>query len=121
MKKHLSLPLEEKTTLLTDLLLRHKALHPVALRIQSAWAEALIITGAGSARHAQALADEILAWCREHNVEFLNMEGYHTGQWILVDLNDVVIHIFQPHVRELYRMESLWASRRDATSQEPAA
>lgn len=36
------------------------------------------------------------------------MEGYEAGQWILVDLNDIIVNIFLEPVRELYRLESLW-------------
>jgi ribosome-associated protein len=57
-----------------------------------------------------------MAWCREQKVEFLSMEGYQAGQWILVDLSDVVVNIFQAPTRELYRLESLWAE-----SPEPAS
>ena len=46
--------------------------------------------------------------CTKNNYEFLRMEGYQTGQWILADLNDIVVHIFQQDVRELFRIESLW-------------
>ena len=50
----------------------------------------------------------ILEQCTKNNYEFLRMEGYQTGQWILADLNDIVVHIFQQDVRELFRIESLW-------------
>jgi ribosome-associated protein len=111
MKTRIPLSTEKKTEALKAWLHEHKALQPVSLRVadKSAWTEALVIAGASSVRHAQSLADGILAWCKERKVEFLNMEGYQAGQWILVDLNDVVVNIFQAPTRELYRLESLWA------------
>ncbi|MDE7066056.1 MAG: RsfS/YbeB/iojap family protein, partial [Desulfovibrionaceae bacterium] len=54
------------------------------------------------------LADGIAELCSRENFEFLRMEGYQAGQWILVDLNDIVVNIFQEPVRELYRLETLW-------------
>ena len=113
MKKHTALPAEKKGEALGLWLLEHKALQIVRLDVagRSAWTEVLLIAGASSVRHAQSLADGILAWCKERNVEFLSMEGYQAGQWILVDLNDVVVNIFQPPTRELYRLESLWGER----------
>ena len=111
MKTHITLSTANKLEALVAWLHEHKALQLVSLHVagQSAWTEALVIVSARSIRHAQSLADGILAWCREHKVEFLSMEGYRAGQWILVDLNDVVVNIFQAPIRELYRLESLWA------------
>jgi ribosome-associated protein len=45
----------------------------------------------------------------EHGYELLGMEGYQVGTWILVDGNDVVIHIFQEQARFFYHLEGLWA------------
>ncbi len=41
------------------------------------------------------------------------MEGYNQGQWILVDLNDIIVNIFQEQSRQLYRLEDLWQHTRD--------
>jgi ribosome-associated protein len=124
MKKHLALSTEKKIQTISVWLHEHKALQLVSLHVasKSAWTEALIIVSASSVRHAQSLADGLLAWCREQKVEFLSMEGYQAGQWILVDLNDVVVNIFQAPTRELYRLDSLWAeSPKPAASQEAPA
>jgi len=124
MKKRIDLPTEKKIDALSDWLHAHKALQLVSLRVagRNAWTEALIIVSASSIRHAQSLADGILSWCKEQKLEFLSMEGYQAGQWILVDLNDVVVNIFQAPTRELYRLESLWAeSPEPATPQEAPA
>jgi ribosome-associated protein len=111
MKKYTTLSTKDKMEALSVWLRDHKALQLVSLHVagKSAWTEALIIVSASSVRHAQRLADGILAWCKEQKLEFLSMEGYQAGQWILVDLNDVVVNIFQAPTRELYRLESLWA------------
>jgi ribosome-associated protein len=109
MKKRITLSTEKKTEALSAWLHEHKALQLVSLHVESGWTESLIIVSATSVRHAQSLADGLLAWCKEQKLEFLSMEGYQAGQWILVDLNDVVVNIFQTPARELYRLESLWA------------
>ena len=110
MKKRIALSTEKKTEALSAWLHEHKALQLVSLHVDSAWTEALIIVSATSVRHARSLADGLLAWCKEQKLEFLSMEGYQAGQWILVDLNDVIVNIFQTQTRELYRLESLWAA-----------
>ena len=123
MTKRIALSTEKKMEALGDWLQEHKALQLVSLHVggRSAWTEALIIVSASSVRHAQSLADGIMAWCKERKVEFLSMEGYQTGQWILVDLNDVVVNIFQAPTRELYRLESLWAESPTPPPQEAPA
>lgn len=69
--------------------------------------DAFIIATATSRRHAQGLAEGILRVCKEKGHEFLRMEGFDAAQWILVDCNDVIIHIFQDDIRALYRLEDL--------------
>lgn len=75
---------------------------------QNALAEGIVIAGASSLRHAQGLADFVLEMGREKNYEFLHLEGYKNGLWILLDFNDVLVNIFQPEQRELYRLEDLF-------------
>jgi ribosome-associated protein len=72
-------------------------------------AEAVLIVTAQSVRHAQALAESLKDNLAEHRIEFLDMEGYRSGQWILLDLNDVMVHIFQEDVRHLFNLEGLWS------------
>ncbi len=71
--------------------------------------EALIIVSAFNYRHAQALADWLLKKFADNSIEFLGLEGYHPGSWILIDCNDVVIHIFQQEFRDFYNIEGLWS------------
>ncbi|NJB66621.1 ribosome-associated protein [Desulfobaculum xiamenense] len=71
--------------------------------------EGLVVVSAGSVKHGQALADTLLDRCGEVRWEYLGMEGYQSGGWILVDLNDVLVHIFQEDSRTFYNLEGLWA------------
>ena len=71
--------------------------------------EAMIVATAANVRQAQALADHILARCGEEKISFLGMDGYKTGQWVLLDLNDILVHIFMEEAREFYNIEGLWA------------
>lgn len=70
--------------------------------------EAMIIVSAQNMRHAQALADWVLAKLAENGMELLGIEGYHPGSWILVDANDLVLHIFQEEYRRFYNLDGLW-------------
>ena len=91
----------------------HKAANVVSLDLngQNAFTTALVIASAGSARHARSLADGLGELCRLRNYEFLRTEGYTAGQWILVDMNDLVVNIFQEPVRALYGLEALWGAQ----------
>ncbi|WP_285906158.1 ribosome silencing factor [Pseudodesulfovibrio pelocollis] len=76
-----------------------------------------IVVSARGMKHAQALADAVLARASENAIEFLGMEGYQSGEWVLMDLNDVLIHIFQSESREFYNIEGMWSEApRVATS-----
>ena len=103
-------PASRKAADVAQWLEEHKALRVVCLDLEGegSFADVLVVAGANSVRHAQSLADGVAQLCREHNYEFLRTEGYATGQWILVDMNDVIVNIFQEPVRELYALEALW-------------
>ncbi|EFL51942.1 iojap-like protein [Solidesulfovibrio fructosivorans JJ]] len=71
--------------------------------------EAMVVASAVSARQAKALADHVLEQCGAHGFSYLGMEGYRHGQWVLLDLNDVMVHIFQEELRPFYNIEGLWS------------
>lgn len=98
----------EKALVLSQWLKENKAKDILNLKVQSSCMDVLILLTASSARHARALADGLLEQCRLHNYEYLRIEGYQVGQWVLVDLNDVIVHIFQKDTRSLYNLEALW-------------
>ncbi|WP_084185183.1 ribosome silencing factor [Desulfonatronum thiodismutans] len=90
----------------------------------SAVADVMVICSAHGARHAQALADWLLERYAEKGIGYLGMEGYTEGRWILVDGNDVLVHIFQEDSREFYSLDGLWSRARsllDAPNPEPPA
>lgn len=110
-KKFKDIPTAEKIATFVGWLEEKKGRDVLALDLagMNAFAESIIIVTAGSVRHAQGLADHVLGMCDDGKIEFLRMEGYQAGQWILLDCNDVIINVFQPPVREMFRLESLWA------------
>lgn len=109
-KKFSDVPTRDKAARIIAWLEEHKARDILALDLEgvNAFTEALVIVTATSVRHGQSLADGLLDVCSKENLEFLRMEGYQTGQWVLVDMNDVVVNIFQEPVRGLFRLENLW-------------
>lgn len=87
----------------------------------SAVADVMVIATAQSARHGQALADWLLERYAEQGITYLGMEGYTEGHWILVDGNDILVHILQEESRAFYNLDGLWSSARPLTSQPPAS
>lgn len=85
------------------------AITALDLRGISSLTEAMVFATARSARHAQALADELAERFREWKWEILGVEGMTQGQWVLLDGNDVIVHIFQEETRALFNMEGLYS------------
>jgi ribosome-associated protein len=73
----------------------------------------LLIVTATSDRHARALADHLTEQMKSQSIKPLGVEGYDSGQWILLDYSDVIVHIFQETSRDYYDLDGLW---RDAES-----
>ena len=67
----------------------------------------LIVTGTSN-RHVKSLANEVSMTSKKHGMIPLGIEGADTGEWVLVDLGDIVVHIMQPKIREFYQLEKLW-------------
>ena len=116
------LPATDKAGLLLNWLKEHKVRDLIGLDLcgASPICEMLIIATASSVRHGRSLADGLLEFCRENNFEFLRTEGYQSGLWILVDLNDIIVHIFQQETREMYKLETLWREAIDLTERPSA-
>ncbi len=110
--KYSSLPTIDKIKQIADWAQEKKGIDVLGydLSKQQSLAEAVCIVSATSLRHAQGLADHILEQCSLHKFEKLRMEGYEVAQWILLDLNDIVVHILQTDSRNIYRLDDLWAS-----------
>ncbi|MDD2988240.1 MAG: ribosome silencing factor [Zoogloea sp.] len=71
--------------------------------------ERVIIASADSNRQTRALARNVANKAREAGINVLSIEGEDGGEWVLVDLGDVVVHVMQPAVRAYYNLEELWA------------
>ena len=110
-KKYSLVPAREKLEQMGVWLKDKKARELFALDLsgKGAFTEGIVLVSATSVRHAQGLADHVLEEAGRANYEFLHMEGYQNGAWILLDFNDVVVNIFQADARLLYNIEGLWA------------
>jgi ribosome-associated protein len=69
------------------------------------------IASGTSNRQTKALAASVRDAVKENGGEIVGMEGETTGEWVLVDLGDMVVHIMQPAIRAYYRLEELWGEK----------
>lgn len=77
-------------------------------RLTSLFDRVVIATG-DSNRQTRALARNVQDKVREAGARVVSVEGEETGEWVLVDLGDIVVHIMQPAIRSYYNLEELWA------------
>ena len=69
----------------------------------------VIIASADSARQGRALSGNLQEKLKALGAKVHGVEGEQTGEWILVDLGEIVVHIMQPAIRKYYNLEELWA------------
>jgi ribosome-associated protein len=83
-------------------------------------ADCMVIASGNSDRHVRSIADRVVERCKAAGFRPYGREGERDAEWVLVDLNDVIVHVMLPRVREFYGLEHLW-ERPAAKPAEPRA
>ena len=78
------------------------------VRAQTSFTDYMIFASGSSTRHVSAIADSVVEAAKATGDPALGIEGEDVGEWVLVDLGDVVVHIMLPDVRLYYELEKLW-------------
>ncbi len=76
--------------------------------------ERMVIASAQSTRQTRALADNVVVRLKEHGEQIYGREGEESGEWILIDLGEALVHIMQPAIRDYYNLEELWSKAQAA-------
>jgi ribosome-associated protein len=88
-----------------------KAVNPIVLDVTNLTdiSDYFVICSGNSDRHVKSIANHVLDIAKEKNIYVLGTEGTDVGEWVLLDLGDVVVHVMHPLARERYQLEKLWA------------
>ena len=78
---------------------------------QSAYFERVVIASGDSNRQVNALATSVQEKLKSMGVKIVGVEGRRNGEWVLVDLGDIVVHVMHPAVRSHYNLEELWGEK----------
>ena len=112
-KKTLKTPMtsEQLKDFVVKLLDEKKAtnIHVIDVRGKSALTDFMVIASGTSSRQVSSLAEILQTALHKEKIRALSLEGRSEGEWVLMDLNDVIVHLFKPETRDHYNLETLWA------------
>ncbi|MBW1883802.1 MAG: ribosome silencing factor [Deltaproteobacteria bacterium] len=100
----------EKARWIVEAALELKAERPTSLDMRklTSYADTFVILTGRSDRQVRAIADSIVQTLKARNEAPLAVEGLADGNWVLIDCNDAIVHVFDPETRIQYDLESLW-------------
>lgn len=113
-----ALPTAQLEQLITSTLDDNKAedILAIDLKGKADFADKMVIASGTSARHVAALAEHIVHSLKGAGYTHVPTEGKETGDWVLVDAGDIIVHLFKPEMREHYNLEKMWAASFPATA-----
>ena len=81
----------------------------IDLQGKSSIADYMVIANGRSDRHVGARADHLLRRAKEEGLGRCKVEGLGKRDWVLIDMGDIIVHLFRPEVREFYNLEKMWS------------
>ncbi len=107
---------EKKLAIITDAIDDKKGIDIKVMDISqlTTIADYFVIVSGNSSTQAQAIADGIDGKMTENGYEKMARDGYQSGRWILLDYEDIIVHIFHKEERDYYKLERLWTENRES-------
>lgn len=81
---------------------------PIDIAGKSALGDHMVIASGRSNRHVSAICDQIIRQLKDGGLGSVQVEGLSSGDWVLIDAGDVIVHVFRPEIREFYNLEKMW-------------
>ena len=75
---------------------------------KSALADYMVVVSGRSSRHVMAICEHLISDMKDEGLGSSRVEGLETGDWVLIDTGDIIVHVFRPEVREFYSIEKMW-------------
>jgi ribosome-associated protein len=99
-----------KKSVITDALADLKALQVKVLDVRGLtdMTDFMVIASGTSDRHVRSIAQSVFEKAKQAGYRPQGIEGERDGEWILIDLSDIVVHVMMPRIREFYALEKLW-------------
>lgn len=88
----------------------------IDLRGKSEMGDHMVIASGRSSRQVSSMAEKLMDRLKQTYGIFSKVEGRATGDWVLIDTGDVIVHLFRPEVREFYQLEKMWLNPEEAGS-----
>ncbi len=80
----------------------------IPLRGLSEMADYMVVCSGRSTRQVSAIASKLVDRLKEDLGRACKVEGQDTGDWVLIDVGDIIVHVFRPEVRDFYQLEKMW-------------
>ncbi len=115
--------LEQLKTLILETLndMKAKDITVMDVRDRTSITDLMVVASGTSDRHVKSIAETVAWRAKEAGEPPLGSEGLQTGEWALVDLNSIVLHVMLPKVRDFYNLERLWMTPANTTIAAPVA
>ncbi len=110
--------LELVTTALDDM--KAQNIRTIDVRGKTTLTDFMVIASGTSGRHVQSTAESVATEAKQAGIPPLGVEGQESQEWVLVDLNDVIVHVMLPETRDFYNLEKLWMADEAADTEKAA-
>jgi len=118
MKKSIPLSSKELLKFTLESLDNDKGIDIVSIDLigRSSIADYMVVVSGNTVRQVTAMANNLIKKYKEMGLRLPSPEGMSNGDWVLIDANDIIIHIFRPEVRDFYSLEKMWVKKQENVS-----